>query len=177
MPAASLAEPGKFAYASYLVELADRFTAEAQPAPEIYALLSQGLEGLRQGPATAGFLRAFELHLLHGAGDEPRIDACGTCHRSVADGGEFFFDPVEGMLRCPGCRAPGAVAGPFSMQTLAALQALKGLTLAEARERRWSGTNAAEAGQLMGYLLAQHLASPLRSVGLIAALSGREASR
>src|SRR5664279_1400929 len=35
----SLAEPNKFAYGSYLIELVDQLTEEAHPVPEVYRLL------------------------------------------------------------------------------------------------------------------------------------------
>src|SRR6185295_17336061 len=43
----SLAEPNKFAYGSYLIELVDQLTEEAHPVLEVYQLLHEALEQLQ----------------------------------------------------------------------------------------------------------------------------------
>ena len=44
-PPGELTDPTKFAYASYLTELVDQLTAEAQPVAELYGLLARGAIG------------------------------------------------------------------------------------------------------------------------------------
>jgi len=168
--AQALIEPAKFAYGSYLVELTDQLTAEGQPVPELYHLLVEALELLRQGPATAAFLRAFELRLLYYAGYEPQLQECARCHGALAKHAGVFVDPVHSGLMCPQCRAAHESLLPITHQTLGLLAALQQRPLAEARGRRFPAAEAAEAAQLMSRLLAWHLPRPLRSVKLIAAL-------
>lgn len=167
----ALSDPAKFAYGSYLIELVDQLTAEAQPVRELYHLLAEGLDVLQHGAATAAFLRAFELRLLHHAGYEPQLQHCARCHRPVLSAERAFLDPLDGNIICSACRANGQSVVAVAGETLAALDAIKTERLGDARGHRFTTTTAAEAAQLMSRLLALHLPRPLRSVKLIAALA------
>lgn len=171
----SLAEPTKFAYASYLIELVDQLTEEAHPVPEVYRLLCEGLVDLERGPATSSFLRVFELSLLHHAGYDPDLKSCARCRQSVLSAERAFLDTMHGSIVCPACRGSDPRLVPVAGQTLAALSTLKIAPLCEARQHRFSAGLAAEAATLLGYLLALYLPRPLRSVKLIAALAGERA--
>ena len=58
-PPAALAEPNKFAYGSYLIELVDQLTEEAHPVPDVYQLLARRLGRARSAaPPPSAFLRA-----------------------------------------------------------------------------------------------------------------------
>lgn len=170
-PPAELADPLKFAYGSYLTELVDQFTADAQPVSELYTLLLEGLNVLRGGAATAAFLRSFELRLLHGAGYGPELQHCGRCHRALQPAQRVFLDPVHGGIVCAACHAAGESLVPVAGQTLSALEAIRGAPLGDVCTQRLSTATAAEAAQLMGHLLALHLPRAVRSMKLIAALS------
>lgn len=172
-PPGSLSDPTKFAYGSYLIELLDQLTAEAQPVGELYTLLAEGLDALEQGAATATFLRAFELQLLYHAGYDPELHNCGACHQPLLGVAQAFLDPMQGHLVCAACRPRAQALLPLSGATLSALDGLKKLPLHAARQQRFSPTAAAEAAQVMTALLALHLPRPLRSVKLIAELSRR----
>lgn len=169
-PVGSLTDPAKFAYGSYLVELIDQLTAEGQPIRELYDLLAEGLDAVRHAPATAAFLRSFELRLLHHAGYEPQLQDCARCHAMVSADTGVFLDPMHGSVVCARCRGTTESLVPIAGVTLAALIALKPLSLAEACMRRFPKATAAEAAQVMSRLLALHLPRPLRSVKLISAL-------
>jgi DNA repair protein RecO (recombination protein O) len=170
-PAGILSEPTKFAYGSYLIELVDQLTGEAQPVLELYNLLSEGLDELRQGAATPPFLRVFELRLLHDAGYDPQLQSCARCHRALLSLEQVFLEPTEGSFVCTACRAPGQAVIAVTGQTLKILDAIKRASLGEARRRRFTATTATEAAQMMSHLLALHLPRPLRSTKLIADLS------
>ncbi len=170
-PAGPLSEPTKFAYGSYLVELVDQLTGEAHPVSDIYGLLSDALEALRHRAATALFLRTFELRLLYHAGYDPQLRACTRCRRPVGAGERAFLDTTHGSIVCPDCRAPTQSLVPVAGETLAMLEAIKTASLADTDRGRPSAAATAEAAQVMGYLMEQHLSRPLRSVKLIAALS------
>lgn len=171
-PAGPLAEPNKFAYGSYLIELVDQLTEEAHPVPDVYHLLNEGLDELQRGPATSAFLRAFELRLLHHAGYDPHLTSCARCQQAVVSAARAFLDAVQGSILCESCRAHSQQPVPVTGQTLAVLDALKTATLSAARQQRFGSELAAEAAAVLGHLLALHLPRPLRSVKLIAALTG-----
>jgi DNA repair protein RecO (recombination protein O) len=170
-PPDELADPVKFAYGSYLTELVDQLTADAQPVGELYALLTEGLNALRRGAATAAFLRGFELRLLHCAGYAPELQHCIRCRRPLDPTPRVFLDPVHGGMVCVACRMAGESLVPIAGRTLSVLEAIKAVPLGDPRMQRLSNATAAEAAQLMGYLLALHLPRALRSMKLIAALS------
>ncbi len=167
----ALSEPAKFAYGSYLVELVDQLTGEAHPVREIYGLLTDALDQLRHDAATAVFLRVFELRLLRHAGYEPQLTTCVRCRRSVSTTDKAYLDRVNGSIVCPGCRGHDPSLIAVAGATLAMLDVIKTDPLADAGHRRFSAATTAEAAQVMGHVMAQHLSRPLRSVKLIAALA------
>lgn len=171
-PPGALSDPAKFAYGSYLTEVIDQLTGEAHPVHELHQLLAEALDELRRGPATAAFLRVFELQVLHHTGYEPQLRSCARCHRSLLHVAQAFFDPRQGSVVCAECRRTTDSLVPVAGETLSALDVLRATPLSEARKHRLAGTMVAEAAQLLGRLLALHLPRPLRSTKLIAALSG-----
>jgi DNA repair protein RecO (recombination protein O) len=172
-PPGALTDPVRFAYASYLVELVDRLTAEGQPVRELYHLLDDGLDVLTCGAATTCFLRAFELRLLHHAGYDPELRTCGRCRRALVPVEGAFLETMRGSLLCTECRSGAQTVVPVAGETLAALDAIRSIALADAQARRFPAVLAADAATLMGHLLALHLSGPLRSVKLIGALSAQ----
>ena len=171
LPPGALATPTKFAYGSYLLELVDQFTVEAQPVQDIYRLLAAGLDEIEHAAATGTFLRTFELRLLHHSGYEPRLTSCNECQRSVGPADGALFDAARGRIVCATCGVREPSLLPVSGKTLTELDAIKTATFADARQRRLSPATANEAAQILGHLMAQHLPRPLRSVSLIAALT------
>jgi DNA repair protein RecO (recombination protein O) len=170
----ALARPARFAYASYLLELADQLTVEGQPVPDLYMLLEEALVALEQGPATGAFLRGFELKLLERAGFEPRLESCARCERLFVPARPAYLDVGHGTLWCSDCRGAGAGSIEVAEDLLRCLSRLKGLSLSECR-RQSLGGSAAGAAQVTGHLLGLYLNRPLRSVKLIGRLAGETA--
>ncbi len=170
-PTAPFADPARFAYGSYLVELTDRLTVEADPVHDLFELLDTALVVLESGPASSAFLRAFELQLLSRAGYEPQLDRCARCEQSWTAEGAWLC-AHQGTIACDRCRtgqdAPRAIAAAVLPQ----LERLKSLPLAECRHHSL-GPFAADAALLTGHLLALHLVRPLQSVRLIEQLAAR----
>lgn len=162
---ATLSEPLRFAYGSYVAELVDQLTADDDPAPGLYALLEEALLAIEQGPSTAAFLRGFELQLLTRAGFEPQLDHCARCGHAW-EAAPAHLSLHHGTLTCARCRRPEDPAGTVNAAVLPRLAALKHLPLAACR-REQLGPLAHDAAQLTGRLLALHLARPLRSLELL----------
>lgn len=169
-PMGDLAEPTRFAYGGYVVELIDRLTVEDHPVPELYDLLGDALAALEQGPATSGLLRAFELQLLVRAGYAPPLDACGNCHDRLPRAEPVFLDLARGVFRCARCRGSGPVV-EVGAGVVDRLASLRDLPIGQCRGERF-GEVAAQAAQLTGRLIEQHLSRPLESPKLIAQLAG-----
>ncbi len=70
---------------------------------------------------------SFELVWLRELGYSPRLDACSSCGLAVVPPGavRVFFSPQAGGVLCPTC---GPAAADRRMLTVAALEALRGLT-------------------------------------------------
>lgn len=168
----NLCDPVKFAYASYLVELVDFLTVEALPVHEVFDLLGGGLAALRSGPATAAFLRSFELHLLAATGFAPRLGACDACSRPLAGDEPSRFDRASGALLCVACGASRDDLIDVSAAARASLEHCLAVAPDAARTLRLAADVRTETAALLGHWLALHLPRPLKSVGLIAALAG-----
>jgi DNA repair protein RecO (recombination protein O) len=172
-PNDAFAEPTRFAYGSYLVELTDRLTLEDDPVHSLYGLLNEALALLEHGPATTAFLRAFELQLLAHSGYEPQLERCARCERAWAASDEVVhFSTHHGTVTCGRCRSPEDATVEVSAELLRRLDQLKNGSLSEAQSVAL-GELAGDATLLTGRLLALHLARPLQSVKLIEQLSAR----
>ncbi len=163
-------DPSRFAYGSYLAELVDRLTMEDEPVHGIYTLLADALAELERGPASAALLRAFELKVLTQAGFEPQLDRCAHCGKPWASEARVSLSTHHGTLSCAQCRRDGDAPVPVEAALLPILETLKHLPLERCRDRPL-GSHASAAAQLMGRLLALHLARPLQSVKLIEQLA------
>lgn len=102
-------------YASYAVELLDRFTVDDDPHPDIYELLSAALGWLATLPADELLLpaRYFELRLLSLTGFQPRLFNCLHCGESIQEQDQAFSADLGGLL-CPNCQATDPRARPIS---------------------------------------------------------------
>ncbi len=90
-------------YASYLVELLDRFTAEHDRHPVMYELIANALGWLADGRDVMLVARYYELHLLSRAGFQPQLFQCVGCAEPVVEQDQFFSAELGGFL-CPDCR-------------------------------------------------------------------------
>ncbi|MBT9259216.1 MAG: DNA repair protein RecO [Clostridiales bacterium] len=118
--------PLPMAAASYGVEATLAFSAEGNPAPELYRLLDRFLdlvEAHREASLDQWetFLLAFEDALLTVSGYGPGWESCPTCGEALA-GGSYRFRPLEGAAFHEGC-SPGEGL-PLGGEALGALRFL-----------------------------------------------------
>jgi DNA repair protein RecO (recombination protein O) len=101
------ADLARFTAAVALAELVLRF-AEAEPQPDVFDTLAQGLDQLSHAPAEQVPYAALAALWLEIAvlGFAPVVHACVRCGRALGDEAEFSLP--EGGLLCPAC---GAGAG------------------------------------------------------------------
>jgi DNA repair protein RecO (recombination protein O) len=170
VPLGNLLEPSRFAYGSYLAELADQLTVEGHAVTDLYELLDEALSVLQEGPASAALLRAFEVQLLTRAGFAPEFETCHHCHGDLSGAAPALLDPMHGTFSCRDCRSRNAASIEITAGVVSRLRMLRESSLRECR-RLPLGPQAAETAQLTGRLLAQHLSRPLQSLRLIAQLS------
>ncbi len=169
-PDSTTMSPERLAYGAYLTELAEQMTVEWNPAPDTYELLEEAMVALERGPATASFLRAYELKLLDRSGFGPPLDRCTRCDDPLEDTGTSFFAPTHGSFSCSGCE--GEQDGLLAIEAglLARLRSLREWPLERCRDEPFDAGRE-EAARLNGQLLALHLARPLKSPRMIEQLS------
>ena len=175
-PATGMSSPSCFAYGSYLLELVDKLTHEADPISDVYDLLDAGLAQIETGPATSTLLRTFELQLLRVLGYAPPLQQCGACQGAFSAESEAFFNADQNLFLCDSCGGPSRASDRLAAGTLTALAQLQVLPLESCRNLPLPPETAREAAGLTGKLLAAHLSRPLRSLELIATLGNVSAA-
>ncbi|HMT21840.1 MAG TPA: DNA repair protein RecO [Promineifilum sp.] len=102
-------------YASYAVELLDRFTVDDDPHGDIYELLAAALDWFARGPADEMLLpaRFYELRLLSLTGFQPRLFNCLHCGEPIVEQDQAFSADLGGLL-CPNCMMTDPRARPIS---------------------------------------------------------------
>ena len=111
------------ARAAVICELADTFSEERHPEPDVFALTRDGLAELAQEPeprrATARFLIEVLLRLGYG----PRLRECAGCERPLPET-PAAFSPEAGGFLCSDCARPGMPLVPVrAIKVLRVLEA------------------------------------------------------
>jgi DNA repair protein RecO (recombination protein O) len=157
-------------YASYLVELLDRFVYENESAnPTLYRLLADSLKRLAGGGDTWLAVRYYEMRLLDFLGFRPQLLECANCGREIKPEDQFFSFSLGGVV-CPRCGQGLPHLKSISVGTLKYLRHFQRSSYGEASRAQPSAEVRAEAENLMQayftYLLERELNSPgfLKSV-------------
>jgi len=151
----------------YMLELVAEMLPEADPHPEVFDLLHNGLARLACPDApVAAVLAYFQWRLLKHAGLLGDLRACAVCGRDVPAGRRevVHFSSRQGGLICRDCEA--AVAEKIRLEGAA----LPGLAaLQAARAARTSGRKitmpdeqAHAVNRLLAYHIAEQLGKPLK---------------
>ncbi len=89
-------------YASYAVELLDRFTVEHDKHLGLYQLLADALGWFAADEEMLLPARYYELRLLSLAGFQPQLFSCVSCGEAITEQDQFFSAELGGVL-CPKC--------------------------------------------------------------------------
>jgi DNA repair protein RecO (recombination protein O) len=100
-------------YASYAVELLDRFTVDDDPHRDIYELVTTTLGTLAGSDDLLLAARYYELRLLSLTGFQPRLFNCVSCGEPIQEQDQLFSPDLGGLL-CPGCEGADPRAAPIS---------------------------------------------------------------
>lgn len=111
-------------YASYAVELLDRFIADEDRNPQLYDLLSNMLRWLAQSNNLLLAARYYELHLLSLLGYRPQLFQCVRCGETIEERDQHFSAEMGGLL-CPNCRQADAQASDVSGAAVKVLRFLQ----------------------------------------------------
>lgn len=153
----------RLGYASYVVELLDRFTYEEGENLQLYRLLAETLGRLNTETDLAIALRYYEIRLLDQLGYRPQLFHCLRCGREIQPVDQFFSFAQGGVL-CPTCGPQMPEAFPIQVDVLKYLRHFQRSSYAEAGRARLSPTLNLELEQLLQryftYLLERSLNTP-----------------
>ena len=167
----------RMGYASYIVELLDRFTYEEGENLGLYRLLSETLSRINKEKDPAFAVRYYEIRLLDLVGFRPQLINCVNCGEKIQPLDQFFSYEKGGVI-CPKCGPRETGVRPVSMRALRILRHFQRSNYTEAKRVRLSSTVDNELEKLMGgylsYLLERGLNSPafLQNVRRIASPGG-----
>jgi len=109
--------------AIYVIELLDRFTAEAEQDSALFRLIVDTLHRLCWTSNQQTVLRHYELHLLGHLGYRPQLERCLVCQSLVEPGPNYFA--ASGGVVCPRCTDQEAAPYPLSLNALKVLRFLQ----------------------------------------------------
>jgi DNA repair protein RecO (recombination protein O) len=151
------------AYASYAVELLDRFTFEEGENFQLYKLLQDTLARISTEQDRDFVLRYFEIRLLDHVGFRPQLFQCLGCGKEIQPQDQYFSDQAGGVL-CPQCGASASGVSPISMSALKTLRHLQRSSYSEAKRLQLSPQINRELEGVLGhyltYLLERGLNTP-----------------
>lgn len=151
------------AWASCMLELADRFSANDGPNPPLYRLLVNSLQRL-EGPYPAEtVVRYFEVHMLDQIGFRPEFQRCVACGAEV-QAEDQYFSPLLGGVLCPDSLSADPAAWKISVEALRYLRFFQRSAWSEVSTRELPGAVSVELKAYFeaywAYLLEYRLRSP-----------------
>lgn len=156
----------KLGYATYLIELTDRFTYDEGENAGLYHLLVEGLNHIRDESNLFVPIRYFELHLLDLVGYRPELLRCVVCRKEIQPEDQYFSIEKGGVL-CPSCGRNEPDSQPITMLALKYLRHLQRSGYAEASRISPTPGTQREMENLLYADLKHYLSSGLRSVEFI----------
>jgi DNA repair protein RecO (recombination protein O) len=104
-------------YASYVIELVDRFTFDEDANPSLYRLMTQTLKRLTEAEHPEMVLRYYDIRLLDLMGFRPQLFHCISCEKEIVAEDQYFSASLGGVL-CPHCGYERSHARGISLVTL-----------------------------------------------------------
>ena len=149
-------------YASYVVELLDRFTYEEGENPALYRLLADTLTRLDSQTGPGISIHFYEIRLLDLLGFRPQLFTCATCQEEIQPRDQYFSAGLGGVL-CQRCGAATPSAIPVSMAALKYLRHFQRSSYNEAARARPAPEVEREIEKLLQYYLTYLLERGLNS--------------
>lgn len=153
-------------YASYVVELLDRFTYQEGEADQLYRLLKRTLARLCSTADAVKVVRYYEIRLLDLLGFRPQLFTCVHCKEEIQPQDQYFSDELGGVL-CPQCKYVAPDVHPISMPALKFLRHFQRSNYKDAMRAKISPRTAREMELLMQRYLTYHLERGLNTPAFI----------
>ncbi|MFN8375419.1 MAG: DNA repair protein RecO [Anaerolineae bacterium] len=141
------------AYASYAVELLDRFTADSdEDTRRLFTLLDDTLSRLCSEKDPRLVIRYYEVHLLDLVGYRPELFYCGEGHEELQPEEQYFSYLLGGAV-CPRHTAGSASLMRLPLTILKLLRHIQRNPYSQVKSLQISGTLHDEAERLiLGYI-------------------------
>lgn len=150
-------------YASYIVELLDRFTYEEGENRAMYRLLIDTMARLANQDDPDLVVRYYEIRLLDLLGFRPHLFTCAVCEEEIQPQDQYFSARLGGVV-CPSCGRKESGVRPISVRALKYLRHFQRSRFRQARRARIAPEVNREMEILMQhyltYLLERGLNSP-----------------
>jgi DNA repair protein RecO (recombination protein O) len=153
--------------ASTAVEAVSLGAEEGDPSPDLYLLLTEGLDLLEGAARPAVVLQGFLLHALRLFGYQPEFSECVRCRRPASSKSEVSLSPEHGGLVCANCRPGTPDASPISPEALGFLRGASGTTLRLMDRISLAPATAQEVSEALQGSLRHVLGRPLRSADFL----------
>jgi DNA repair protein RecO (recombination protein O) len=151
-------------YASYVMELLDRFTYDQEGGnPALFHLLTDTLARLCLETDPWLAIRYYEMRLLDYLGFRPKLFECANCQQPIEPVDQFFSFPMGGVI-CPKCGTGLPGLRPVAVETLKYLRHFQRSNYNEASSAKVAPDVQKEVETLMQanftYLLERELNTP-----------------
>ncbi len=156
----------RMTYASYAVELLDRFTVEEDKHLGLYRLLAEALGWFATHDDLLLVARYYEVRLLSHTGFQPQLFTCLSCGEAIEDQDQFFSAELGGLL-CPNCQQADRRAQPISAAAVKVLRYLQTRPYETIQVLHLRRTIQKELEQVMHFYLTYILERNLKSVGFL----------
>jgi len=107
----------KMAFASYVVEVLDRFTYEEGRNVALFRLLADTLSRLEKQLNMETVIHFYEIRLLEILGFRPQLMACIDCGEPIREQDQYF-SPLGGGVVCPNCSGARGEAWTINQDVL-----------------------------------------------------------
>lgn len=153
----------RLGYASYVVELLDRFTYDEDENQALYRLLADTLDRINTETDPTMPVRYYEIRLLDQLGYRPQLFHCLQCNATIEPVDQYISFSRGGVL-CPVCGPKAREASPIAVEPLKYLRHYQRSTYPEATRAPLSPDLNYQIEQLMQhyftYLLERNLNTP-----------------
>lgn len=156
----------RIGYASYVVELLDKFTYEEGENRGLYSLLVDTLGRLSSGEPPWRLARYYEMRLLDLLGFRPQFSTCVVGGEEIQPQAQYFSALAGGVL-CPRCGRDRHEARPVSLEALRILRHFQRSNYAQASRANPPLEICQEIETLLQYYLTYHLERNLNSQDFI----------
>lgn len=153
-------------YASYVIELLDRFTYEEGANQALYRLLVRTLDRLSKAEHPEMVVRYYDLRLLDLMGFRPQLFNCVSCEEEIIAQDQYFSAQRGGVL-CPKCGHASPVARPIAMPILKYMRHYQRSSYPSAMKAPYSEALFKEFESLLNYYYLYILERRLNSSGFL----------